>query len=80
VEFVRRLPVSAVSPIEALDIVILDGLPSPNEILFHTCPDQHNNPWSDRPLRTVLRVEIGLFLRTPRLLQNVKQWLNTPMK
>jgi hypothetical protein len=31
-------------------------------------------------LRTVLRETMGVLLRTPRLLQNVKRWLNTPMK
>jgi CheY-like chemotaxis protein len=30
-------------------------------------------------LRTILREALGV-LRTPRLLQNVKRWLNTPMK
>ncbi|MGA8677378.1 MAG: hypothetical protein WB621_19360 [Candidatus Acidiferrales bacterium] len=37
----------------------------------------------DRPtiaLRAVSREAIGVFLRTPRLLQNVKRWLNAPMK
>lgn len=31
-------------------------------------------------LRTVWQEAMGVFLRTPRLLQNVKRWLNTPMK
>jgi hypothetical protein len=31
-------------------------------------------------LRTVSRETMGVFLRTPRLLQNVKRWLNAPMK
>jgi DNA-binding NarL/FixJ family response regulator len=30
--------------------------------------------------RTVLRGAIGIFLRIPQLLQNVKQWLKAPMK
>lgn len=31
-------------------------------------------------LRAVSREAIGVFLRTPRLLQNVRRWLNAPMK